>query len=77
MAEEAVLMKQWATHLVQEQVNNNSRQLSTRIDRQLKEIRELFNVPGIVGTTATDGTRPTYFTHEDFVNGITRKLKEE
>ena len=52
MAEETVLMKQWATHLVQEQVTTNSRQLSTRIDRQIKETKELFNVPGIIGTMA-------------------------
>ena len=75
MAEETVLMKQWATHLVQEQVTSNSRQLSTRIDRQLKETRELFNVPGIIGATATDGQRPQYFTYEEFVNGIVRKMK--
>ena len=75
MAEETVLMKQWATHLVQEQVTTNSRQLSTRIDRQIKETKELFNVPGIIGTMAQDGSRPTYWSYEEFINGITRKVQ--
>ena len=66
-------MKSWTTNMVSNQVNENSRRLMQKIDKQFKETREMFNVPGVIAATAQDGTSPEFLTFEEYVIAMTRR----
>ena len=49
--EELVLLRQWATNLTREKVTEECRALRNWTNKEIRETREIFNVPGIIGST--------------------------
>ena len=50
------MLRQWAVNLVRERVTEDSRILKTWANKEIKQVREMFKVPGIIGTTGTSAT---------------------
>ena len=46
------MLRQWTVNLVRERVNEDSRILKNWANKEIKQVRELFKVPGIIGTGA-------------------------
>ena len=49
MKQETVLLRQWATNLVTQKVNEDSRMLRNWTLKEIKETRDMFKVPGHIG----------------------------
>ena len=54
--EELVLLRQWATNLTREKVTEECRALRNWTNKEIRETREIFNVPGIIGSTQPNKT---------------------
>ena len=44
-------MRQWATNLTREKVTEECRALRNWTNKEIRETREIFNVPGIIGSS--------------------------
>ena len=42
-------------------------------NKEFKETRAMFNVPGVIGLVGKEGSGPEFFSYEEFVVGMYRR----
>ena len=66
-------MRQWTTHLISEEANKTTRKIMQKTDKEFKDTRNMFNVPGVIGTVGNDGTNPEFVDYKEFATVICKR----
>jgi hypothetical protein len=75
--EQTQLLKTWCNSLTQKKVEENSYEQKKWIRSQLKEVKEMFDVAGVIGKAdeKAQNPAPKYLNYAEFVHGINDRLR--
>ena len=72
----SVEIKRWVTRILEEKLHAESRRLDKELRKLFIEVKELFNVPGLIGPTKFNEPENLYEHYSVFVKEVLKQIKQ-
>ena len=73
---ESVLIKSWVAHSLETKLNAEIRSTKNWTSQQIKNVRDWFHVPGVIGSKTNTGLDPTYESYTVYIKEMVKNKKE-